>query len=112
MFKYLNRRIVILTVLILVLALLVFSRISEMITHKTVSEEVDLILPPYVNGEVTRRNYEDLPDIDIESWEYMLVNQAHNCGTYAPDVVQIEGTSSYFEERAIDKLYISRGEVD
>lgn len=105
MFKYLNRRIVILTVLILVLALLVFSRISEMITHKTVSEEVDLILPPYVNGEVTRRNYEDLPDIDIESWEYMLVNQAHNCGTYAPDVVQIEGTSSYFEERAIDKLY-------
>ena len=105
MFKYLNRRIVTLSLLIVVLALLIFSRTSEMITHKTVQEDVEIILPPYINGEVTRRVYEDLPDIDIESWEYMLVNQAHNCGMYAPDVVPIEGTSSYFEGRAIDKLY-------
>ncbi|MBQ9044415.1 MAG: M15 family metallopeptidase [Oscillospiraceae bacterium] len=105
MFKYLNRRIVALTLLIVVLALLIFSRTTELFTRQGGSEDVDLILPPYVDGTVTRRSYEDLPDIDIDSWEYMLVNQAHNCGVYAPDVVQIEGTSSYFDLRAIDKLY-------
>ena len=105
MFKYLNRRIVALSLLIIVLALLIFSRTSELFSHETAAEDVDLILPPYIDGAVTRRAYEDLPDIDIDSWEYMLVNQAHNCGVYAPDVEQIEGTSSYFDIRAIDKLY-------
>ena len=105
MFKYLNRRIVILAMLITVLALLIFSRTTELLSHETAAEDVDIILPPYIDGAVTRRAYDDLPDIDIDSWEYMLVNQAHNCGVYAPDVEQIEGTSSYFEIRAIDKLY-------
>ena len=105
MFKYLNRRIVALSLLIVVLILLIFSRTSELFTRQTASEDVELILPPYVDGTVTRRAYEDLPDIDIDSWQYILVNQAHNCGVYAPDVEQIKGTSSYFEVRAIDKLY-------
>ena len=105
MFKYLNRRIVALVLLSIVLALLIFSRTTELFSHEKQADDVDLILPPYIDGAVTRRAYDDLPDIDIESWEYMLVNQAHNCGVYAPDVEQIEGTSSYFEIRAIDKLY-------
>ena len=105
MFKYLNRRIVLLLGLVLVLTLLIFSRTTELFSHEAQTEDVDLILPPYINGAVTRRAYDDLPDINIDSWEYMLVNQAHNCGAYAPDVEQIEGTSSYFEVRAIDKLY-------
>ena len=104
MFKYLNRKITALSLLIVVLAMLIFSRTSEMFTRQTASEDVELILPPYVDGTVTRRAYDDLPDIDIDSWEYMLVNQAHNCGTYAPDVEQIKGTSSYFDIRAMDKL--------
>ena len=74
MFKYLNRRIVILAMLITVLALLVFSRTTELLSHETAAEDVDLILPPYIDGAVTRRAYDDLPDIDIESWQYMLVN--------------------------------------
>ena len=111
MFKYLNRRIVALVALVLVLALMIFSRTTEMFSRDkeeagaNADGEVELILPPYIEGAVTRRAYDDLPDIDIDSWEYLLVNQAHNCGAYAPDVEQIEGTSSYFEVRAIDKLY-------
>lgn len=33
----------------------------------------------------------DLPDIDIESWEYMLVNAEHSIGEYAPELGEIEG---------------------
>ena len=33
----------------------------------------------------------DLPDIDINSWEYVLVNADHSIGEYAPELGEIEG---------------------
>ncbi|MEG1633709.1 MAG: M15 family metallopeptidase [Oscillospiraceae bacterium] len=44
------------------------------------------------------------PDIDISSWEYALVNNDRNIGSYAPDVTAIRDTSQYFDTRAIDAL--------
>ena len=33
----------------------------------------------------------DLPDIDIDSWEYVLVNAEHSIGEYAPELGEFEG---------------------
>lgn len=33
----------------------------------------------------------DLPDIDITSWEYVLVNASNNIGDYAPQTEKLEG---------------------
>lgn len=33
----------------------------------------------------------DLPDIDINSWEYVLVNAEHSIGEYAPELGELEG---------------------
>lgn len=44
------------------------------------------------------------PDIDINSWEYVLVNADHSIGSYVPNVVAIENTAQYFDSRAIDAL--------
>ena len=44
------------------------------------------------------------PDLDIDSWEYMLVNDEHSIFTYAPVVVEISGTAQFFDERAITYL--------
>ncbi|NLC72516.1 MAG: M15 family metallopeptidase [Ruminococcaceae bacterium] len=45
-----------------------------------------------------------LPSIDINSWEYMLANNSNNISTYTPVVVPIEGTTQFFDERAISYL--------
>lgn len=87
------------------LFLLVFSRAHEVqLTIERQSPDLELIVPPKVKNSVRRQVYEDLPDIDITSWEYKLCNPAHNIGQYAPDVVQVEGSTSYFDVRAVDAL--------
>lgn len=44
------------------------------------------------------------PDVDISSWEYLLANSENNIGKYSPQVVAIEETAQYFDERAVDAL--------
>lgn len=34
---------------------------------------------------------EGLPELDITSWEFLLVNPTHNIGEYIPDVAELEG---------------------
>lgn len=43
-----------------------------------------------------------LPDIDITSWEYMLVNAANNIGEYTPDVTELEGQN--LDSRIIEPM--------
>lgn len=45
---------------------------------------------------------DDLPDIDITSWEYILANATHDIGTYAPDLIEVEGQP--VDIRAADAL--------
>ena len=105
MAKKQERRIAVLLVLALALAMLVFSRAREAAPRPTPrADGVELILPPREAGAETPQVYDDLPELDISSWEYLLVNQAHNIGRYAPEVEQIAGTSSYFDVRALDAL--------
>ena len=102
--KTISQSIVLLLVLA-VLAVIVLSRFNEV--QRTVSKQtanVELILPPHIDGTVEKQVYADLPDIDITSWEYLLCNPAHNIGQYAPDVAQIESSTSYFDVRAMDAL--------
>lgn len=45
------------------------------------------------------------PDIDTTSWEFVLANNDHNIGTFAPTVVAIpSNTVQFFDERAVDAL--------
>lgn len=45
------------------------------------------------------------PDIDINSWEYMLVNADNNIGRYVPpQTVAIADLAQYFDSRAVDAL--------
>ena len=37
----------------------------------------------------------DLPDIDIDSWEYVLVNAEHSIGEYAPELGEFEHTINF-----------------
>ena len=47
---------------------------------------------------------EDLPDIDIKSWEYVLANKA-NTYDLLPQVAPIQGEiDRYFDSRAVDSL--------
>lgn len=90
---------------LIALLLLVFSRAHEVqMTIQRQDPDLDLIFPPQVKNNVVRQVYDDLPDIDITSWEYLLCNPAHNIGQYAPEVVQVEGSTSYFDTRAVDAL--------
>lgn len=43
------------------------------------------------------------PDIDISSWEYMLVNAENNIGEYIPELTELEGGQK-FDSRAVDAL--------
>ena len=40
--------------------------------------------------------------IDIDSWQYLLANSDNNIGKYSPQVVAVEETAQYFDERAVD----------
>ena len=90
---------------LIALLLLVFSRASEVGEGTQHSEtDVELVFPPQVKNTVARKVYEDLPNIDITSWEYILCNPAHNIGQYVPEVVKVESGNSYFDTRAVDAL--------
>ena len=90
---------------LIALLLLVFSRASEVGEGSARTDtDVDLVFPPQVKNTVARRVYEDLPNIDITSWEYILCNPAHNIGQYVPEVVKVESGNSYFDTRAVDAL--------
>ena len=66
----------------------------------------DLILPPDIRTTAapTQKTYDDLPDVDISSWEYLIASQAHNISDYVPDVSKISGSQSTFDSRAVDAL--------
>ncbi len=51
----------------------------------------------------TPEPYWDKPDIDINSWEYLLVNSQNNIGEYVPELTVLEG-GQYFDSRAVDAL--------
>jgi len=46
---------------------------------------------------------EDLPDVDITSWEYVLANKTNTYSTL-PQVKEIGSTDRYFDYRAVDAL--------
>ena len=90
---------------LIALLLLFLSRASEVNDGNQRSEtDVELVFPPQVKNTVARKVYEDLPNIDITSWEYILCNPAHNIGQYVPEVVKVESGNSYFDTRAVDAL--------
>lgn len=43
------------------------------------------------------------PDIDISSWEYILVNAQNNIGDYIPELTALEGNQN-FDSRAVEAL--------
>ena len=51
----------------------------------------------------TPEPYSDKPDIDINSWEYVLINSNNNIGDYVPELTTLEGSQS-FDSRAVDSL--------
>ncbi len=51
----------------------------------------------------TPEPYADKPDIDITSWEYVLVNSENNISDYIPELSVIEGVQS-FDSRAVKYL--------
>ncbi len=51
----------------------------------------------------TPEPFSDKPDIDITSWEYLLVNSENNIGEYVPELTTLEGGQS-FDSRAVDAL--------
>lgn len=54
--------------------------------------------------EDTNRPQDTKPDVDIDSWEYLLANSEHNIGKYSPQVVATEDSAQYFDERAVSAL--------
>ena len=95
-----------LTVLVVVCAMLILSRINEARSNAAPTAPTDLILPPdmQTTAAPTQKTYDDLPDVDISSWEYLIASQAHNINEYVPDVSKISGSQSTFDSRAVDAL--------
>ena len=95
-----------LTVLVVVCAMLILSRINETRSNAAPAAPTDLILPPDIQttAQPDTKKYDDLPDVDISSWEYLIASQAHNISDYVPDVSKISGSQSTFDSRAVDAL--------
>ena len=95
-----------LTVLVVVCAMLILSRINETRSNAAPAAPTDLILPPDIQttAQPYTKKYDDLPDVDISSWEYLIASQAHNISDYVPDVSKISGSQSTFDSRAVDAL--------
>lgn len=91
-----------LTVLVVVCAMLILSRVNEARSNAVPTAPTDLILPPDIRTTAapTQKTYDDLPDVDISSWEYLIASQAHNISDYVPDVSKISGSQSTFDSRA------------
>ena len=45
----------------------------------------------------------DIPDIDIDSWEYVLANADNPIGEYVPELTSLENSQS-FDSRAVEEL--------
>ena len=95
-----------LTVLVVVCAMLILSRVNEARSNAVPTAPTDLILPPDIQttAQPDTKKYDDLPDVDISSWEYLIASQAHNISDYVPDVSKISGSQSTFDSRAVDAL--------
>ena len=95
-----------LTVLVVVCAMLILSRVNEARSNAAPAAPTDLILPPDIQttAKPDTKEYDDLPDVDISSWEYLIASQAHNISDYVPDVSKISGSQSTFDSRAVDAL--------
>ncbi len=95
-----------LTVLVVVCAMLILSRVNEARSNAAPAAPTDLILPPDIQttAKPDVKKYDDLPDVDISSWEYLIASQAHNISDYVPDVSKISGSQSTFDSRAVDAL--------
>ena len=94
-----------LTVLVVVCAMLILSRINETRSNAAPAAPTDLILPPDIQttAQPDTKKYDDLPDVDISSWEYLIASQAHNISDYVPDVSKISGSQSTFDSRAVQR---------
>ena len=69
-----------------------------------VEEDIVLTSLSPTDKPMTTAVPEDLPDIDIKSWEYVLANKA-NTYDLLPQVSSIQGESDrYFDSRAVDSL--------
>ncbi|MBE7017336.1 MAG: D-alanyl-D-alanine carboxypeptidase family protein [Ruminococcaceae bacterium] len=69
--------------------------------HPQVSPETVQPTPtPDPTPTPTPEPYSDKPDIDISSWEYVLVNADNNISDYVPELTVIEGSQS-FDTRAV-----------
>ena len=101
-----------LTVLVVVCAMLILSRMNETRSNAAPAAPTDLILPPDIQttAQPDTKKYDDLPDVDISSWEYLIASQAHNISDYVPDVSKISGSQSTFDSRAVDALNALRDE--
>lgn len=51
----------------------------------------------------TPKPTEKLPDVDVNSWELVLVNQQHPIAS-TPKVAEVGKTGAYFDSRAVDAL--------
>ena len=91
-----------LTALVVVCAMLILSRVNEARSNAVPTAPTDLILPPDIRTTAapTQKTYDDLPDVDTSSWEYLIASQAHNISDYVPDVSKISGSQSTFDSRA------------
>ena len=69
-----------LTVLVVVCAMLILSRVNEARSNAAPAAPTDLILPPDIQttAKPDVKKYDDLPNVDISSWEYLIASQAHN----------------------------------
>ena len=92
--------------LVVVCAMLILSRVNEARSNAAPAAPTDLILPPDIQttAKPDVKKYDDLPNVDISSWEYLIASQAHNISDYVPDVSKISGSQSTFDSRAVDAL--------
>lgn len=81
---------------------------------KTAQENHDLMMSPASTTEQTeetgtvteekdtKESQSDLPEIDIESWEYILANSEHTIGNYSPELGEMEGQQ--FDVRILEPM--------
>jgi len=101
--------IIILSILLVCLGYTIFINIQA---HKNLdnkvnetpepSESVEPTSTPEPTPTPTPEPENDLPDIDLESWEYILANYENDIGEYTPTLATIEGIQ--LDERIIDAM--------
>lgn len=66
---------------------------TETVSEPSITPTPEPEVPDYVKNK---------PDIDINSWEYILANSTHSIETYRPEVEEFEGV--YLDSRIIDAM--------